>query len=135
MKKPIIVLTVTVLAAVLAVFVLAAFAVTRSSQSTTGIPLGPNDLPSSLYAKPYTGSKLLLTPAHAIDTLRALHTSGMRVIIRLAGRQENYQNADGSFSLEKWKAQIDRSALAASRPAYSCAQAGVAGQASVRTRA
>jgi hypothetical protein len=61
-----------------------------------------------LYAKPYTGSKLLLTSAHAIDTLRALHTSGMRVIIRLAGRQENYQNADGSFSLEKWEAQIDR---------------------------
>jgi hypothetical protein len=80
---------------------------TNASATTQGIPFGPNDLPASLYGKPYTGTKILIIPARAVQRLEKARAAGMRVILKLAGDQDNYQNADGSFNLTMWEAAID----------------------------
>jgi hypothetical protein len=73
-----------------------------------GIPFGPNELVAALWRRPYTGTKIRLAPQTAVTTLRALRARRMRVTVKLVGPQGNYKNEDGSFSLERWKAVIDR---------------------------
>lgn len=79
-----------------------------SPSASGGIPWGPNDIPSDLYGSPYTGTKVYFAPARAVEKLTEARDAGMRVVVKLAGRQEHYQNADGAFDLELWKAQVDR---------------------------
>lgn len=79
-----------------------------SASAPGGIPWGPNDIPPDLYASPYTGTKVYFAPARAVEKLTEARDAGMRVVVKLAGRQEHYQNADGTFDLELWKAQVDR---------------------------
>lgn len=78
-----------------------------SASATGGIPFGPNDLAPSLYGKPYTGSKILLVPRRAIRKLTEARAAGMHVIVKLAGKEESYQNPDGTFNLAMWETAID----------------------------
>jgi hypothetical protein len=79
-----------------------------SASAMDGVPWGPNDIPPDLYGHPYTGSKVYFAPARAVEKLNEARAAEMRVVVKLAGRQEHYQNADGTFNLEMWKAQVDR---------------------------
>lgn len=71
------------------------------------VPFGPNDLAPRLYGRPYTGTKLYVIPSRAVRKLRQARRNGVRVILKLAGEQEHYQKADGSFDFDAWKARVD----------------------------
>jgi len=79
-----------------------------SPSASADVPFGPNDLAPKLFSRPYTGTKLYFTPARAVRRLNQARRTGMRVIVKLAGSQEHYQSDDGSFDLDRWKAEIDR---------------------------
>lgn len=79
-----------------------------SEPASGGVPWGPNDIAPELYGQPYTGSKVYFAPARAVEKLEEVRVAEMHVIVKLAGKQEHYQNPDGTFNLELWKAQVDR---------------------------
>jgi len=59
-------------------------------------------------AAPYNGSKYGVLPSYIIANLDAARSKGARMIVELAsGSDDKLQNADGTFSLTKWKALID----------------------------
>jgi hypothetical protein len=43
-----------------------------------------------------------------VSQLSAIRSRGGKVILMMAGSQPYYKNADGTFSLSKWKARVDR---------------------------
>lgn len=79
-----------------------------SDPASGGVPWGPNDIPPQLYGEPYTGSKVYFAPARTVEKLEEARDAEMHVIVKLAGKQEHYQNPDGTFNLDLWKAQMDR---------------------------
>ncbi len=83
-------------------------ATTATGRQAGGLPFGPTKLPSELFGKPFTGTKLTLDPNSAVDTLTEVRGSGMRVFMILVGSQRHYKNQDGTFNLEMWKARVDR---------------------------
>jgi hypothetical protein len=56
----------------------------------------------------FTGSVRGATPANVVATAAAAREAGARVILRLTGNDVDVTNADGTFSLTKWKAALDR---------------------------
>jgi hypothetical protein len=59
-------------------------------------------------AAPYNGSKYGVQPSYILSNLDATRARGGRMVVELAsGKDENLQNADGTFSFTKWKAMID----------------------------
>jgi hypothetical protein len=73
-----------------------------------GVPFGASKLPRALYGKPYTETKLDVSPKSILIELVRARAAGMRVFLILVGPQHHYQNADGTFSLGRWKARVDR---------------------------
>ena len=74
-----------------------------------GIPFGVFHLPTSLYGRGLSGSLVntssstgSLVPILALAKLR-----GLKVVISLVGAEHYYKNADGTFSLSKWKARVN----------------------------
>lgn len=59
------------------------------------------------YSTEFTGTVYVADPSYIKGRLAAGQSSKMRMIVRLVGTAQS-QNADGTFSLTKWKAQIDR---------------------------
>ena len=43
-----------------------------------------------------------------MDNLATIKARGGKVMLMMAGSQKYYKNADGTFSLSKWKARVDR---------------------------
>jgi hypothetical protein len=54
----------------------------------------------------YSGSIRVVTPSNVLSNLRAARQGGAKVILRLTA--VDVQNANGTFSLTKWKAAVDR---------------------------
>jgi hypothetical protein len=54
----------------------------------------------------FTGSVRSATPSNVLVTAAAARRAGARIILRFAGNE--VANADGTFSLTKWKAALDR---------------------------
>jgi hypothetical protein len=71
------------------------------------LPFGPFHLPDSSFGPPYTGAFRALDPATANATLDAARKAGFRLIINLTGSRRQFQEADGAFSLAKFKALLD----------------------------
>ncbi len=76
-----------------------------SPAPSSGVPFGLYSLPTSELAS-YSGSVQSLTPATVLTTARAARQAGARLIVRLA--DSDVVNGDGTFSLDKWKAAVDR---------------------------
>ncbi len=72
--------------------------------STDGVPFGPWGVPTSELAS-YSGAVRNASPENVIETLRAARQAGSRIMLRLTG---DVANRDGTFSLTKWKAAVDR---------------------------
>lgn len=72
---------------------------------SSGVPFGPYGLPTSEMGS-FTGSVRGATPSNVLVTAAAARRAGARVILRLAG--DDVANANGTFSLTKWKAALDR---------------------------
>jgi hypothetical protein len=73
--------------------------------STEGVPFGPWGLPTSAMAS-YSGAVRNASPENVIETLRAARQAGSRVMLRLTG--SDVTNSDGTFSITRWKAALDR---------------------------
>ena len=73
--------------------------------TTAGVPFGPYGLPPSEMAS-FSGAVRGATPSNVVTIAAAARRAGARVILRLTGA--NVANGDGTFSLTKWKAALDR---------------------------
>jgi hypothetical protein len=72
---------------------------------SSGVPFGPYGLPTSEMAS-FSGSVRGATPSSVLATAAAARQAGTRIVLRLTGTEVT--NSDGSFSLTKWKAALDR---------------------------
>ena len=72
---------------------------------SAGVPFGPYGLPTS-EMDAFTGSIRGATPGNVLATVVAARQAGAKVILRLTNG--DVTNADGTFSLTKWKAAVDR---------------------------
>jgi hypothetical protein len=73
--------------------------------SSSGVPFGPYGLPTSEMVS-FTGLIRGATPSNVLVIATAARKAGSRVILRLSGN--DVANANGTFSLTKWKAALDR---------------------------
>jgi hypothetical protein len=73
-----------------------------------GIPFGTFNLPTTAFGDRYNGAHRNILPAELLDSLSAIQARGGRVVLVLAGGPNNYKDAEGHFSLELWRARVDR---------------------------
>jgi hypothetical protein len=73
-----------------------------------GLPFGASKLPRELFGKPFTETKLEVSPESIVRTLTEARAGSMRVFLILVSSQRHYQNSDGSFNLDSWKARVAR---------------------------
>jgi hypothetical protein len=73
-----------------------------------GIPIGTFAMPNSEFGSLYNGALRNIWPGQLNGDLSTIRSRGGKVVLMMAGNQKLYKNADGSFSLTKWKARIDR---------------------------
>lgn len=73
--------------------------------SGAGVPLGPYGLPTG-EMDAFSGSLRTVSPSNVLTAVRAARAAGSRVVLRLA--VSGVTDADGRFSLTKWKAAMDR---------------------------
>jgi hypothetical protein len=74
----------------------------------TGIPFGYFHLPNGSFGSVYNGAVRNIWPAYLLDNLSQIKARGGKVTLSLSGSQANVRDAEGNFSLTKWKAQVDR---------------------------
>jgi hypothetical protein len=72
------------------------------------IPYASFDMDNALLGAPYNGSVRLPGPADVIKLLTGARTKKGRIVVQLSGLSKAVQNANGTFSLTKWKTQINR---------------------------
>jgi hypothetical protein len=71
-------------------------------------PFGPSRLPvTGARTAPFTATVGSFRPDDAVATLDAARANGLHLLVRLARNRRRFRNADGSFSLEKWKHEVD----------------------------
>jgi hypothetical protein len=77
--------------------------------SANGFTFGAWDLRAETYMAPFNSSVTSLSPEYAWPLLDGLQGKGSKVFVNFAGGSfSNVQNADGTFSYDKWKARVDR---------------------------
>jgi hypothetical protein len=81
---------------------------TPTAPQRGGLPFGASKLPRELFGKPFTETKLEVSPESIVRTLTEARAGSMRVFIILVSSQRHYQNSDGSFNLDMWKARVAR---------------------------
>jgi hypothetical protein len=73
-----------------------------------GIPMGTFAQPTSTFGSLYNGALRNIGPYALTSELSSIRSRGGKVVLMMAGSQKYYKNADGTFSLSKWKDRIDR---------------------------
>jgi hypothetical protein len=73
-----------------------------------GIVFGTFNLDLTMLGSLHTGSLILPTPYTMPTDLATARARGARVVLRLSGSDSRVKNADGTFSLSKWKTWVDR---------------------------
>jgi hypothetical protein len=71
-----------------------------------GIPFGEFGLPADRFQGAYTGAVVPVSRSNVGSVLKAAQAARLRLVLRLAG-PDRYRNADGTFDLARWKAEID----------------------------
>jgi hypothetical protein len=77
------------------------------STSAAQLPFGLALAPAAEYSSRLTGTLYRATPSGLAQRLAVAQGLGMRVVVQLAARGQS-ENADGTFSLTRWKAAVDR---------------------------
>jgi hypothetical protein len=70
------------------------------------LPFGLSQTPIEEYTTRWTGALYAADPANLVARLDRAESGKMKLIVKLAF--SGLKNADGTFSLTKWKAQVDR---------------------------
>jgi hypothetical protein len=73
-----------------------------------GIPFGTYAMPTSLFGDRYNGALQNNWPEFLLGELSRIKEQGGKVVLMFAGSELHYKDADGHFSLSKWKARVDR---------------------------
>jgi hypothetical protein len=82
---------------------------TLAGAAAPGIPFGAFNMKSQYLTPVVTGWLQALEPTWLLGELVGARAKGARVVIKLTGGPDNVlQNADGTFSLTKWKALLAR---------------------------
>ncbi len=71
------------------------------------LPFGLELAPTAEYTTRWTGSVYKATPSQLVDQLTEAAGSQMKLIVMMAVTSQ-VKNADGTFSLTKWKAEVDQ---------------------------
>ncbi|HYC32118.1 MAG TPA: hypothetical protein VEB59_07480 [Gemmatimonadales bacterium] len=73
-----------------------------------GIPMGTYALPTTQFGGTYNGGMRTIGPFELLRELAAIKQRGGKIVLMMAGSEWNYKDADGHFSLTKWKQRVDR---------------------------
>lgn len=73
-----------------------------------GIPIGFFAQPTTAFGSRYNGAMRNDAPKQLKSNLSAIKSRGGKVVMNFSGSPKYYKNADGTFSLTKWKQRIDR---------------------------
>jgi len=73
-----------------------------------GIPIGNTAQPNTAFGSVYNGALRNIYPQFLNRDLGAIKSRGGKVALMMAGPDWQYKDADGHFSLTKWKQRIDR---------------------------
>jgi len=73
-----------------------------------GIPFGNTGQPNTAFGSVYNGALRVIYPQYLNRDLSAIKSRGGKIVLMMAGADWNYKDADGHFSLTKWKQRIDR---------------------------
>jgi hypothetical protein len=81
---------------------------TASLSFAGGIPMGNTGQPNGAFGSIYNGALRNIYPQYLLSNLSAIKSRGGKIVLMMAGPDFLYKDADGHFSLSKWKARIDR---------------------------
>jgi hypothetical protein len=73
-----------------------------------GIPFGNFAQPSSAFGAQFNGGLKIISPSSLLAELATIKARGGRVVLNIAGGQSRYTDGKGHFSLNLWKASVDR---------------------------
>jgi hypothetical protein len=73
-----------------------------------GIPFGTWATPTEQFGPVYNGAMRVIWPEGLRAELAAIKSRGGRVILSLAGKETNYLDSKGHFSLAMWKERVNR---------------------------
>jgi hypothetical protein len=73
-----------------------------------GMPIGITAQPNDAFGPRYNGGLRNIFPQYLNRDLGEIRSRGGKVALMMAGPDYYYKDADGHFSLTKWKARIDR---------------------------
>jgi hypothetical protein len=72
------------------------------------IPFASFDMDNAFLGAPYNGAVRLPAPGDVTRLLNGARAKGGRIVLQLTGHNPSVQGSNRTFSLEKWKRQIDR---------------------------
>lgn len=80
-----------------------------SSPVGVGVPVGPFHLPNDQYGVRswYNGTLRALSPIGAATDLAYAKSMGIRIAVSLPGSRAGYTNSDKTFSMSRWKRNMD----------------------------
>ncbi len=73
-----------------------------------GIAFASFDMDNALLGSVHTGAVRATDPATLLSLLAGARAKGARLVISMHGNDKYSKNADGTFSLSKWKSMVDR---------------------------
>ena len=73
-----------------------------------GMPIGVTAQPNEAFGPRFNGALRNIYPQYLNRDLSDIKSRGGKVVLMMAGPDFLYKDADGHFSLTKWKARIDR---------------------------
>jgi hypothetical protein len=79
---------------------------TPSPTVTGALPFGVSLMPADQWSTRWTGSVYRADPSDLVQQLNRAATDKMNLIVSLVTKAQS-RNADGTFNLTKWKAQVD----------------------------
>ena len=79
-----------------------------AAATASGIVFASARLTTSQLNSVHTGTIYTATPSGLLNFLSQTRAKGGRVLLKLAGNEDAYKNADGTFNLTKWKSGLDR---------------------------
>jgi hypothetical protein len=80
---------------------------TPTPSAEGSLPFGISLMPAAGYSTRWTGALYRANPADLVKHLDLAEASRMKVLVMLVSAAQS-RNSDGTFSLTKWKAQVDR---------------------------
>ena len=73
-----------------------------------GIAFGTWALPTDMFGGTYNGAMRNISPGELLGELAAIKARGGKVILAMAGKEDNFKDGAGHFSFNLWKERVDR---------------------------